>query len=118
MISTVAGGRTLRGSAACLFSIYSSAMQKRVSLRTAAFGALTLALSLLPGVLRAQDMTGKCTTPDSIAIRGNSRVAESKIRTEGGITAGTPLNFPGVQRAIKAVYALNEFDGLDHHFYE
>jgi len=88
-------------------------MQKRVSLRTAAFGALGLALSLLPGVLRAQDMTGKCTVPDSIAIRGNSRVAESKIRAEGGITAGTPLNFPGVQRAIKAVYALNEFDGVE-----
>ncbi len=113
MILTVAGGRTLRGPAACLFSIYSSAMQKRVYSRAAAFGALTLALSLLPGVLRAQDMTGKCTTPDSIAIRGNSRIAESKIRTEGGITAGTPLNFPGVQRAIKAVYALNEFDGVD-----
>lgn len=88
-------------------------MQKRVSPRTAACGALTIALCLLHGSLQAQDMTGKCSTPDSIAIRGNSRVAESKIRAEGGMTAGTPLNFPGVQRAIKAVYALNEFDGVD-----
>ncbi len=88
-------------------------MQKRFSLPTAACGALMLALFSAPDTLRAQDIAGKCTAPDSIAVRGNSRVAESKIRTEADLTAGTPLNFPGVQRAIKAVYALNEFDAVD-----
>ncbi len=87
-------------------------MQKRVSLRTAASGALALVLAL-PGALWAQDPSGRCTTPDSIAVRGNRRVAEAKIRTEAGLVAGTPLNFPGVQRAIKAIYALNEFDAVD-----
>jgi len=88
-------------------------MQKRVSLRTAACGALTLVLTAIPGIAKAQDPSGRCTTPDSIAVRGYARVAESKIRTEGALTPGTPLNFPGVQRAIKAIYALNEFDAVD-----
>jgi len=88
-------------------------MQKRVTFRTAAIGALTMMMSWLPSVARAQDVTGRCTTPDSVAVRGNRRIADAKIRTEGGIVPGAPLNFPGVQRAIKAVYALNEFDGVD-----
>ncbi len=84
-----------------------------MSLRSAAGGVLSLMMTLAPGVLGAQDVAGKCTAPDSIAVRGNVRVADSKIRTEAALTAGTPLNFPGVQRAIKAVYALNEFDAVD-----
>ena len=54
----------------------------------------------------AQDAGGRCATPDSIVIRGNARVADQKIRTEVGFSAGAPLNFPAIQRGIKALYAL------------
>lgn len=62
--------------------------------------------------LAAQDVTGRCATPDSIVIRGNSRIADQRIRTEAALTIGTPLNFPAIQRALKALYALNEFDDV------
>jgi len=61
----------------------------------------------------AQDDAGRCATPDSIAIRGNSRIADQRIRTEASLVVGSPLNFPSIQRAIKALYAMNEFDNVD-----
>lgn len=72
-------------------------------------------LLALPGRSYAQDRqgaAGQCATPDSVAVLGNSRVSESKIRQEGGIVAGTPMPFPVSQRALKALYALNEFDDV------
>lgn len=75
-------------------------------------GALVAAVGLARPVA-AQDATGKCTLPDSIAIRGNSRIADQRIRTEAALTLGSPLNFPEIQRAIKGLYALNEFTDVD-----
>ncbi len=93
-------------------------MQKRIFWRaaptavcTAAAAVLAVAVSWRP--LAAQEVTGRCTTPDSIAIRGNLRIADQKIRSEAGIATGSPLNFPALQRAIKALYALNEFDDVE-----
>ena len=76
--------------------------------------ALLLAAAVFSRPLAAQDVTGRCTLPDSIAVRGNSRIADQKIRTDAGITAGTTLNFPVIQRALKALYALNEFDDVGY----
>ncbi|MCC6429752.1 MAG: outer membrane protein assembly factor BamA [Gemmatimonadaceae bacterium] len=75
--------------------------------------AVVLATAGSSRPLAAQETAGKCTEPDSIVVRGNSRVADQKIRTEAGIAPGTTLNFPTIQRAIKALYALNEFDDVD-----
>lgn len=75
--------------------------------------AAVAASVLFVPTVQAQEATGRCTTPDSIAVRGNSRIAGQKIQTESGLTAGTLLNFPALQRAIKAVYALNEFDNVE-----
>src|SRR6187402_2328399 len=107
----------MRGPAVRHFRIYFEAMAKHV-FRTAATSAvctsaaLLLAAAVASRPLAAQDVSGKCTLPDSIAVRGNNRVADQKIRTDAGLTAGATLNFPTVQRALKALYALNEFDDV------
>ena len=77
--------------------------------------AVALVLAAVAGTrpLAAQQVMGRCTTPDSIVVRGNSRIADQKIRTEAGLTTGSALNFPTIQRAIKALYALNEFDEVE-----
>ena len=62
----------------------------------------------------AQDATapGACTTPDSIAVVGNSRVADATIRSTAGLPPRTTLNFRDVQRAIKALYATGQFEDV------
>jgi outer membrane protein insertion porin family len=70
------------------------------------------AVTAAPAVVLAQDAPSRCAVPDSIVVRGASRVAESKIRSEGGLVAGTPMPFPVSQRAIKALYALGEFEDV------
>lgn len=76
--------------------------------------ALTVAVVgvLVPARMRAQEVTGRCATPDSIAIRGLDKVAESRVRAELGLSTGVTQNFPTLQRAQKALYALNLFDDV------
>lgn len=74
----------------------------------------TAMLLALPGLGHAQGAPlGQCATPDSIAVSGNSRVGDARIRSEGGLVAGAPMPFPLSQRAIKAVYAIGEFDDVE-----
>jgi outer membrane protein insertion porin family len=71
-----------------------------------------LALFCAGSSLRAQE-TGteaKCATPDSIAVLGNKRVAGTTILLDAGITPGTQLNSPMVQRAIKNVFQGGQFE--------
>ncbi|MBL0939756.1 MAG: outer membrane protein assembly factor BamA [Gemmatimonadaceae bacterium] len=70
------------------------------------------ALALSPGRAVAQDATGRCATPDSVAVRGNVRVDAARIRTESGMTNGMSLSFPPMQRALKALYQMGEFDDV------
>jgi outer membrane protein insertion porin family len=83
----------------------------RLRSRTGAF-AVVGALALTPATVAAQDATGRCASPDSIAVRGNARVSEQQIRSEGALVPG-PLNFPAIQRAIKALFALGQFETVD-----
>lgn len=78
---------------------------------TAALASVVIALAL-PSAAAAQERTSPCALPDSIVVRGASRVSEAKIRTEGGLVAGSPMPFPVSQRAIKAVFALGEFEDV------
>jgi len=74
--------------------------------------AVGLALGA-PAPAGAQEVAaGRCTTSDSIAVRGQSRVAEARIRTDAGLQTGVALNFPTLQRALKAIYAIGEFDDV------
>ncbi len=64
---------------------------------------------------RAQDpsaVTGPCATPDSIAFRGNQRISDALLRGDAGITPGAPLNYRALQRAIKQLYATNQFEDI------
>jgi outer membrane protein insertion porin family len=72
-----------------------------------------LAAVALPASVGAQQrddaLTGRCALPDSIAVRGASRVSEGEIRAEGALLPGERLSFQSVQRAIRAVFALGQF---------
>lgn len=62
-------------------------MLKRIPLKLV-FAAAVLVTGLAPrGVRAQQESASRCMTPDSIAVRGNVRVAESRIRTEAGLQA-------------------------------
>lgn len=72
---------------------------------------LTLALA---GGAGAQDATvaGACARADSVAFRGNSRVAETALRGDVTIVPGTPYNYRTLQRAIRNLYATGQFEDI------
>src|SRR5688572_1874537 len=74
--------------------------------------SLLAALTLVGTPLLAQEesaSTGRCSAPDSIAVRGNQRVGDATIRADAQLTPGQPLNFRGVQRGIRALFATGQF---------
>ena len=75
---------------------------------------LPVVLSLVGAPLLAQEegAPGRCAIPDSIAVRGNERVSETTIRADAQLTAGQPLNFRGVQRAIRSLFATGQFSDV------
>jgi hypothetical protein len=54
--------------------------------------------------------TGPCATPDSIAIRGLSRLRDADVRSALGITPKTPISGPVVTQALTNLYATNNFE--------
>lgn len=77
--------------------------------------SITAALVLASAPLSAQQeggAEGRCASPDSITVRGNSRVSAASIRSDAQLSAGTQLNFRGVQRAIRGVYATGQFSDV------
>jgi|APMI01.1.fsa_nt_gi outer membrane protein insertion porin family len=84
----------------------------RSFLRFAAVALTAVSAAVVPVSVHAQEVSGRCATPDSLAIRGNEKVSEARIRAELGLAPGVALNFPSIQRAIKALYALALFDDV------
>lgn len=72
-------------------------------------GAVCLALLGAATPAFAQDVTGPCVTPDTIAVRGNTRVSESTIRGDMGLAPGVPLSFPTLQRGVRALFESGQF---------
>lgn len=55
---------------------------------------------------------GACAHPDSIAIRGISRVPETTVRAYLALTANTQLTFRDVERGVKSVFGTGQFDDV------
>ena len=53
-----------------------------------------------------------CSLPDSIAVRGNTRVSAVTIRSDAGISSKQQLDFGIVQRAIRNVFSSGQFDDV------
>jgi outer membrane protein insertion porin family len=66
------------------------------------------------GCLAGQEspVAGACSRPDSVAFRGNARVAESALRGDVEIVPGTNLNYRILQRSIKNLYATTQFEDI------
>ena len=60
----------------------------------------------------ARPAGGSCASPDSIAVAGNVRVEETRIRGTAGLAPKTALSSTDVQRAIKSLFATKEFDDV------
>jgi len=73
--------------------------------------ALALA-PLFARPLAAQDAGGRCTTPDSIQVVGNSRVAAASVITDASLAPGIASNFTTMQRAIRALFETGQFDDV------
>jgi len=73
---------------------------------------LLLAAMCLARTAGTQEVLGRCTTPDSVAVRGNSRLGAAVVRTESGLSSGQVLNARAVSKAIKDLYATGNFDDV------
>ena len=83
------------------------------------FRSLALAAALLAAALvvpassaAQQGAPGICAYPDSLAIRGNSRVSDAAIRSDVPLQRGDTLNFVAIRRAIRALYETGQFDDV------
>ncbi|HJR43082.1 MAG TPA: outer membrane protein assembly factor BamA [Gemmatimonadaceae bacterium] len=74
------------------------------------FVLLTLALVGTPTLARGQAAEPQCITPDSIAVRGNSRIDVTTVVGDAGIFVGDTLNYRMVQRGLRNLYATGQFD--------
>ena len=59
-----------------------------------------------------QEGPGPCALPDSIVVEGNLRVTNDQILSDAELATGVALNFKGVQRAIKQLYASGSFSDV------
>lgn len=55
---------------------------------------------------------GRCATPDTVIVTGNSRVDTATIRGALGFTPHATLNYRDVQRAIKALFSTGDFEDV------
>ena len=65
-----------------------------------------------PSVLKAQQEEGGGAQIDSVEVTGNHRVNLETILNTASLPVHTPLTYRDVQRAIRALYALAQFDDI------
>jgi outer membrane protein insertion porin family len=74
-----------------------------------------LGFALFASPISAQEpasQAARCLTPDTIIVRGNSRVPEDLIVGISGLRAGATLNFPTIQRAIRDLFTTGDYDNV------
>ena len=69
-------------------------------------------LVLIGAAAPAHAQQTACSIPDSVAVRGNSRVSAVTIRADAGISSGMQLDVTETQRAIRSVFATGQFDDV------
>ena len=79
--------------------------------------ALVVAVrSVTVPVARAQETAGSaggvCVTPDSVAFRGQKRVTDDVLRAGVGIAPKSTINSRITSRAIRDLYATNQFEDV------
>ena len=77
--------------------------------RRLVLGAVCGLLSLAPRAARAQ---ANGQIPDSIAVIGNRRLSRDNVLVASGLAAGRPTTYRDVQRAIRALYASNQYQDV------
>jgi outer membrane protein insertion porin family len=76
--------------------------------------SVAVALLMLGATARAQEpaaAAGRCATPDTIVFRGAKRTSDASLRSESGVAPGA-MNYRTLDRAIKALYALGQFEDV------
>src|SRR5690606_10750494 len=74
---------------------------------------VALAILVAGAPLLAQEpaaAAGRCLAPDSIAVRGASRVSPDAVIATSGLSPGDSLSFPTIQRAIRDVFSMGDFN--------
>ncbi|MBC8085752.1 MAG: outer membrane protein assembly factor BamA [Phycisphaerae bacterium] len=76
-----------------------------------------MASAVAPSRLAAQDAADvalRCATPDSIVVVGNRRVSQASIREKFDFKPGEELATPSIDRALRALYAMGQFEPEAH----
>jgi outer membrane protein insertion porin family len=81
------------------------------SFRLPALAGAAAVLLALPAAARAQTQA-RCSAPDSIAVRGLSRVTLGAALGDLGLTPRTELASPQVQGGIRRLYASGQFEDV------
>lgn len=66
----------------------------------------------VPGASAQADSSARCTTPDTVLVRGLSRVSQSNALGDVGIAPRTEIGTPQLQGAIRRLYATGDFDDV------
>src|SRR5581483_5950776 len=72
--------------------------------------ALGLAMAASTAHAQQEANVGACATPDSVAFRGNKRITDDVLRADVGITPKSTINQRTLTRAIRDLYATNQFE--------
>lgn len=73
-------------------------------------GFLALCTVAASGRAQGPAVQGRCSTPDSISVRGIRRVSELTVLADAGLVAGTQLSARQVQRAIRQLHETGQFE--------
>lgn len=83
------------------------------ALAAAGLAVVPTTAALAQGGAEAQNaQAASCATPDSLIVRGNSRVLEPTVRSQVAFVAGATLTGADLQRGIRALYATGQFSDV------